>query len=160
VSSVGANVSVVELDVVTVKLSTLVASPPGVVTLIWPLVAPEGTVAVICPLLSTLNVVAGVPLNFTALAFVKFEPEMTTLCPIGPDVGEKPEIDGAGITVNELELVAFPAGALTEIAPVVAPEGTVAVICPSLSTLKVVAFVPLKLTTVAPVKPEPEIVTL
>jgi hypothetical protein len=99
-------------------------------------------------------------LNLTAVAFVRFEPRITTLCPIGPEVGEKLEIDGAGTTVNELELVAFPAGALTEIAPLDAPDGTVAVICPSLSTLNVVAFVPLKLTTVAPVKPEPEITTL
>jgi hypothetical protein len=56
-------------------------------------------------------------------------------------------------------LVAEPAGVVTLILPVVAPVGTVAVIWVAESTWKVVAFVVLKVTVVAPVKPVPVILT-
>ena len=50
-------------------------------------------------------------------------------------------------------------GAVTLIGPLVAPAGTVALICASLSTLKPTAAVPLMLTAVAPEKPLPVTVT-
>jgi len=51
-------------------------------------------------------------------------------------------------------LVAVPPGVVTEILPVVAPVGTVAVICVAEFTVKVVAFVVLNFTEVV-VKPVP-----
>src|SRR6185503_10387956 len=90
---------------------------------------------------------------------VKLEPKIVTIVPALPIEGEKLVILGAGpetTTVNAAELVAVPFGVVTLIDPVVAPAGTVAVICVSETTLKEVAAVPLKLTEVAPVKLEPE----
>jgi hypothetical protein len=56
------------------------------------------------------------------------------------------------VTVKVVELVAVPLGVVTEIGPVVAPEGTVALIRVAFCTVKVVAETPLKRTAVAPVK--------
>src|SRR4051794_3627864 len=77
----------------TVNVLALVAVPPPAITEIVPLVAP-GTVAVICEVLLPANV-AAVPLNFTPLTPMKFEPLMTTLDPVLPDDGVNPLIDGA-----------------------------------------------------------------
>jgi hypothetical protein len=114
----------------TVKLLALVAVPPGVVTEIGPLVAPLGTVAVTCVDEFTLKLEAATPLNPTPLAPVKLVPVITTLVPDAPPAGEKPVIVGGrdGFTLNELAVVAVPAAFVTEIVPVVVPEGTVAVI--------------------------------
>ena len=57
-------------------------------------------------------------------------------------------------TVNELPLVAVPAGVVTLIVPLVAPAGADVVICVSLSTTNA-AVAPLNLTLVVPVKPWP-----
>src|SRR5213594_768399 len=113
--------------VVTVKLEALAAVPPGVVTLIVPVVAPVGTVAVICVAELTVNV-AVVPLNFTAVAPVKAVPVIVTLAPTTPVVGEKLVMAGGGITVKLLALVAVPPAVVTLMVPVAAPLGTVAVI--------------------------------
>ena len=110
----------------TVKLDTLVAVPPGVVTLTGPVVAPTGTVTVIRVPESTVNE-AETPLNFTAVAPVKAVPAMVTTVPTGPLVGVKDEIVGAGMTVKLEALVAVPPGVVTVMGPVVAPAGTVAV---------------------------------
>src|SRR5437762_1366251 len=135
------------VEVVTVKLLALVAVPPGVVTLIGPVVAPLGTVAVIW--VSELTVkLADVPLNFTAEVPVKLVPVMVTWVPTGPMVGVNELIVGGGavtVTVKLLALVAVPPGAVTLIDPVVAPLGTVAVIWVSDFTVKPAA-VPLKVT--------------
>lgn len=56
-------------------------------------------------------------------------------------------------------LVTVPPGVVTEMAPVVAPTGILAVICVAEFTVKLVALVPLKLTVVAPVKSVPVITT-
>jgi hypothetical protein len=112
---------------VTVKLLALVAVPPAVVTLMVPVVAPVGTVALICVAELTVND-AVVPLNFTAVAPLKFAPVIVTLIPTAPLVGEKLVIDGAGMTVKLLALVPVPPAVVTLIVPVVAPDGTVAVI--------------------------------
>jgi hypothetical protein len=142
-----------------VKFDGLVAVPPGVVTAIGPVLAPLGTVAVIFPAEFTVNVVALVPLNLTALAFLKFVPVIVTDAPTLPLRGEKPEIVGAGMTVKLLGLVAVPAGVVTLIGPVVAPSGTTAVILVDEFTVDV-ALMPLKVTPIGvPVKRVPVIVT-
>jgi hypothetical protein len=111
----------------TVKLDPLVAVPLGVVTEMVPVVAPAGTVAEICVAEFTVND-AEVPLNLTEVAPVKFDPVMVTLAPIGPLVGLKLVIVGELLIVNVPELVAVPPHVVTEICPVVAAAGTVAVI--------------------------------
>ena len=68
------------------------------------------------------------PLNLTEVAPLRFVPVITTLAPAGPAGGRKPVIVGAGPTVKSLALAAVPPGVVTAIGPVVAPEGTVAVI--------------------------------
>jgi hypothetical protein len=62
------------------------------------------------------------------------------------------------LTVKSAVLVTVPPPTVTLILPVVAPVGTVAVICVAESTVKVAATL-LKLTAVAPVKPVPVIFT-
>jgi hypothetical protein len=103
----------------TVKLAALVAVPPGVVTLILPVVAPVGTVAVICVAEFTVNDVAVVVLNFTELVVkfapltvpLKFVPVIVTDVPTGPKVGVNELIVGAGtgVTVKLVVLVFCPA---------------------------------------------------
>ena len=68
------------------------------------------------------------PLKVTAVAPVRFVPVMVTLVPIGPLVGLKLVMVGEPMTVKLVALGAVPPGAVTAIAPVVAPAGTVAVI--------------------------------
>ena len=62
------------------------------------------------------------------------------------------------VTVKSVELAPVPAEVVTLIGPVVAPLGTVAVICVLEFTVND-ALVPLNATLVAPVKFEPLIVT-
>ncbi len=83
------------MTAVTVKSVALVTVPPGVVTVILPVIAPEGTIAVIWFAELTVNVVANTLLNVTDVASAKFVPVMTTLVPTGPLVGEKDVIDAA-----------------------------------------------------------------
>src|SRR5207249_2857681 len=127
------------------KLAELVAVPPGVVTLTGPVVAPAGTVAWIAVSEVTVKV-ALVPLKATAVAPLKLVPLIVTLVPTGPVVGERLAMVGALTTVNELALVAVPAG-------------TVAWIAVSEVTVKV-ALTPLKATDVAPLKLVPLMVTV
>lgn len=82
--------------VVTVKSDVLVAVPPGVVTLMRPVVAPVGTVAVILVAELTMKV-AVTPLNLTEVAPVKFVPLIVTVVPTGPDVGENEVMVGAEV---------------------------------------------------------------
>jgi hypothetical protein len=142
----------------TVKLPALVAVPPGVVTLIAPVVAPAGTVAWIAVAEPTTKL-ALTPLKVTAVTPVKFVPLTATLVPTGPLVGVKPVIVGGLTTVKLPALVAVPPGVVTLIAPVVAPAGTVAWIAVAELTTKL-ALTPLKATAVAPVKFVPLIATL
>ena len=160
---VGENdVIVGEPAAVTVKFATLLAVPPDVVTLILPVIAPVGTTAVICVAEFTVNVVALVFLNFTSVAPVKFVPVITTEVPPGPLFGTNDVIVGAAgaVTVKLGPLVAVPNGFVTLIWPVVAPDGTVAVIAVPVGFQEnVVAFVVLNLTAVVPTKFDPLIVT-
>ena len=113
------------VPVSTRKLLLLVMTPPGVVTLIGPLVAPAGTVTVICVLEFTVKVVAFTPLKLTALAPVKPLPVSVTVFPANPYSGLNPN------TVKFAALVAVPPEVVIVMGPVVAPAGTVAVICVS-----------------------------
>jgi hypothetical protein len=79
--------------------------------------------------------VAEVPLNFTAVAPVKFVPVIVTLMPTAPLVGKKLVIVGVKLTVKLVALVAVPAEVVTAIGPVVAPAGTVAVILTDVLTV-------------------------
>ena len=97
---------------VTVKLLALVAVPPGVVTLIWPLVAPLGTVAAIEVAEFTVKLTAFAPLNVTAVVPMKAVPLIVTMVPTGPFGGVKLVIVGAGagaaldtVTVTGAEVV-------------------------------------------------------
>jgi hypothetical protein len=98
-----------------------------------------------------------VPLNCTSVAFGKSEPVIVTDVPTGPLVGEKLKISGR--TVKFSALVAIASGVRTLIGPVVAPEGTVAVICVSESIEKVDALVSLNWTSEAFVKSVPVMTT-
>ena len=146
----------------TRKLCELVAVPAGVVTEIGPFLAPVGTVAVICEPPTTEKLAETPPPNVTLAAPVKFVPVIVTAVPTLPDVGENDEIVGADgllvVTVKTPVLVPVPPGPVTATAPVVAPAGTVVLIELSLVTVNAAA-VPLNVTEVAPVKPEPLTVT-
>ena len=114
---------------VTVKFVALVAVPPGVVTLILPVVPPDGTVAVI--FVDELTVKDDKTLlNVTLLTLTKLVPLIVTEVPTGPELGENELMVGLGgaVTSKFLELVAVPPGVVTRILPSVAPDGTVAVI--------------------------------
>src|SRR5437764_8980414 len=108
-----------------VKLIELAPVPPGVVTLIGPVVTAGGAVAVMVVSLTTVNV-AFVPLKRTADAPVNRIPEIVTVLPAPPRCGLKPVIDGG--MPNGVVLVPEPAGVVTVTGPVVAPAGTTAVI--------------------------------
>jgi hypothetical protein len=103
---VGAKLVIVGGLATTVKLLALVAVPPGVVTLIGPVVAPVGTVACIAVAELTTKL-ALTPLQVTAVAPVKFVPLIVTLVPTGPLVGVKLVIVGGletvTVTVSEVQ---------------------------------------------------------
>jgi hypothetical protein len=84
---------------------------------------------------------------------------MLTAVPTGPLVGAKEARVGAATTVKLAPLVAVPPGVTTWIDPLVAPAGTVVVIVVSFTTVNAGWLVPLKRTTLAPVKPAPVMLT-
>src|SRR5438046_5154850 len=134
----------------TVKLAALLAVPPGVVTLIGPLVAPAGTVAVIAVAELTVKL-ALVPLNSTAEAPVKLVPLMVTLVPTGPLPGVKLVIVGGLMTVKLAALLAVPSGVVTLIVPLVVPACAVAVVAVAEPAVEL-GVVALKGTSLAPAK--------
>jgi hypothetical protein len=95
---------------------------------------------------------AGVPLKVTVVAPVKALPLIVTVVPALPELGLKEET--VGITPKVAGLDPLPAGVVTVIVPVSAPEGTVAVMLVSVTTVNAAAVL-LKLTVVAPVKAVP-----
>src|SRR5215813_11357971 len=144
--------------VVTVNELALVAVPPGVVTEIVPVVAPAGTVVEMWPA-SVTEKVADVPLNFTAVAPVKFVPVNLTVASICPLIGEKLVSVGlAAVTVKLLAEIAAPCDVTSEILPVTAAVGTIKVTIVALLTENV-AETPPTVTEVAPVKFVPVSVT-
>src|SRR5205823_7810643 len=126
----------------------LLAVPPGVVTLIGPLVAPAGTVVVIAVAELTVKLALAL-LNSTAVAPLKLVPLIVTLVPTGPLPGVKLVIVGGLITVKLAAVLAVPPGVVTLIGPLVAPAGTVVVIAVAELTVKL-AVTPLNSTAVAP----------
>ncbi len=92
------------------------------------------------------------PLKVTVLAPSKLVPLIWTLAPTGPLAGAKSVI--VGVTRKLPVLLAVPPGVVTLIGPLVAPEGTAAWIAVAEVTEKL-AFVPLKVTALAPSKPVP-----
>ena len=117
--------------------------------------SPAGTTAVMLVAETTVNT-AGVPLNFTDVAPVKFAPLMVTLVPARPLVGLKLVMRGA--TVNVATLVTVPPVVVTEMVPDSAAGGTIAVIWVALSTVKTAVSV-LNFTAVAPMNAVPVITT-
>ena len=93
-SGVGVNEVMVGAGMKVKELS-LVAVPPGVVTLIVP-VAPVPTVAVSEVELVTVKEDVAVPPTVTAVAPVKLVPVMVTTVPVPPLLGVKDVIVGAG----------------------------------------------------------------
>jgi hypothetical protein len=157
-----------ECVLLTVKSVGLVAVPPGVVTLILPVVAVVGTVAVIWVAEFTTNVAVTL-LKVTALAVkfvpptvpLKFVPVITTEVPVGPEVGVNEVIVGAGTATTvkvPLLRAVFPL-TVTRIGPVVAPVGTVAVIWVAEFTTTPVADVWLNFTVAPVAKPVPWMTT-
>lgn len=125
------------------------------ITTILPVVADTGTVTLIDVDDTTVNA-ADAPLNFTDVVSVKPEPVIVIIAPTCPDVGVKLIIFGS--TTKLPALVAVPPDVVTDIVPVDAVAGTVALIDVDDKTVNV-ADTPLNFTDVAPVKPEPVIVT-
>jgi hypothetical protein len=153
----------------TVKSVALVAVPPGVVTLILPVVAVEGTVAVIWVAEFTTNVAATL-LKVTPVVVklapltvpLKFVPVILTDVPVGPKAGVNEVIVGAGAvtTVKFVALVFCPAAVYTWIGPVVAPVGTTAVTEVALVVVGVTRLDVLKRTPVGAVVKLPLMVTV
>jgi hypothetical protein len=133
------------------------ALPPGVVTETSP-EEPEATTAVMVVASTTVNDVAAVPPKLTAVASVKSVPLIVTLAPLAALVGVKEDIVGAGMNVNPAR-TPVPPGEVTETSPV-APVPTTAVMVKSSTTVNDAAGGPPKLTSVAPVKSVPLIVTV
>lgn len=83
----------------TVKRELLTTVPPGVVTMIGPLVAPAGTVAAICVSLATVKR-ALTPSNLTDVALARPVPVSTMVLPTMPLAGEKPRPVGGPAAVS------------------------------------------------------------
>jgi hypothetical protein len=93
--------------------------------------------------------------NFTLLTPKNPVPVSVTVVPTGPLVGVKLAKVGGGTIVKGVAVVVVPAEFVTAIGPVVAPEGTYAMIDHGLSTMTAVLGVPLNDTSVTPVKFHP-----
>jgi hypothetical protein len=128
------------------------------VTTTGPVVAPAGTGTFIRPE-AQLAGEPKTPLNVITFApwlDPKFEPETLTICPTGPDAGDRLEIVGLGTTVNFTPLLAL-LFTVTTTFPVVAPVGTVATMAVSLhevtdaaSPLNLIVLVPWALPKLEP----------
>ena len=137
------------------KLSVLVAVPPGVVTEILP-VEPLPTFAVIWVAEFTVKLEAAVPPMLTAVVPLKLVPVMVSEVPLPPSWGEGAD-RRSGIVSKAAVLVAVPPGVVTEILPV-EPLPTIAVIRVLEFTVKLEAAVPPILTAVAPLRLVPVMV--
>lgn len=139
-----------EMRGATVNVTPLLAMPPAAVNTTLPVVAPVGTVALTSVLLQLVTV-ADVPLNVTPplpWEGPRFDPLILTDEPTAPELGLRLML-GAGVTVNVTPLLATPPAAVTTTFPVVAPEGTTAVMLLPLQ-LEIVAVVPLNFTPPLP----------
>jgi hypothetical protein len=134
------------------------------VTVTFPLVAPAGTTAVIDVAVQLVMLVAVTPLNLTVLlgfCVPKLLPLTVTVPPTGPAFGVSDEIDGGVTTVYVTPLLLTPF-TLTTTEPLVAPDGTWAVIDDAVQFVTL-AVTPLNFTVLVPCdapKLLPAIVTL
>jgi hypothetical protein len=139
----------------------LVVVPPGVLTVIMPL-APAPTVAVIwLASVTIVNPVAAVPPNITVAGLVKFVPCMVTVLPWPVACGPNWVIVGCASMVGPLN-VAWPPGVFTRVVPgpgIVLVDNTAVIVLSLLTVNDCAATLP-KLTTLALLKPVPEIVTV
>jgi hypothetical protein len=146
----GLSVIVTDPDMVTVKVTPLLAVPPTI-TATFPVVAPLGTGTTILVALQLVGV-AAVPLNVTVLVLCvapKFVPAIVTELPTSPDVGFRLVIVGAAVvTVKLTPLLATPPTVTTTL-PVVAPLGTGTTMLVALQLVGVAA-VPLNFTVLVP----------
>ena len=83
----------------TVKTVAVLTFPPGVITLMIPVVAPLGTFTLSLVAVSYVMVPC-TPLNVTLVTPVRFAPLMTTVVPTGPEAGAKLVMEGAASTVR------------------------------------------------------------
>jgi hypothetical protein len=146
----------------TVKSEELVFDPFGVVTVIGPVVAPEGTLVVIFTEEFTVNDGWFTLLkNFTDVVPSKFVPLIVTVTPTAPPLGENDVIDGSSVavTTKSSALVAVPSTVVTEIGPVCALAGTVAVIWFGLLKTKVAVRFGVNVTVAPAVKFDPLMTT-
>src|SRR5262249_24859483 len=119
--------------------------------------APEGTVALIDVAERTVKLVALTFPKLTDVAPMKPEPEIMTIVPTRPPMGEKLVIFGK--TVKLSVLVTVPPAVVTLIGPVTADKGTVALIDVGERMAKELTTPP-NFTDITPEKLVPEIVTL
>jgi len=133
-----------------VKLTPLLATPPAVTTT-FPVVAPAGTGTVIEPEVQFVGI-AAVPLKVTEPGVEpKLVPEIVTVVPTAPEVGDKPVMFGT--TVNCAALLAIPPTVTTTVPlPAVAALGTGTVIDEALQFVGD-AFTPLNMTVLVPCEP-------
>ncbi len=140
---------VTEGGIITVNDTPLLACPLTVTTRL-PVLAPLGTGTMTEVALQLVGV-AVVPLNLTALVpwvDPKFVPVIVTDVPTTPEVGDRPVMEGGGITVNDTPLLTCPLTVTTTL-PVLAPLGTGTTIDVPLQLVGVAA-VPLKVTVLVP----------
>ena len=128
------------------------AFPAGFETRTFPLVALDGTIARIFVSESIMKLGEATALKVTFVAQVNSVPRIVTSIPRGPLVGEKNVMVGGGITVKSSAPTPVPNELVTEMGPVVAPAGTMAVICESEFTAKLIATVLLNCTPLALLK--------
>ena len=132
--------------------------PPGVVTVIFPVVPVAGGVAVTEVAVGVPVIVPATPLKVTAVAPNKLVPVIVTG---EPNVGVKLVTVGAGcVTVKFEDDTTDPAGVVTVIGPEVAPVGTLAVKDKPVEATVGTTEVPLNNTAVAPNRFVPVIVTV
>src|SRR5208283_513277 len=141
---------------VTTKLFVVVAVPPAVAIVTFPVLASTGTVAVTSVSDFTSNSAATTP-KLTFEVCERLTPVISTRCPAGPFAGENFLI--CGLTRNGTLVWSLPPLAVvTVILPVVAAGGSLVLISEFLAVN--LAAVPLKLTLVEPFSPLPRMVTL
>ena len=153
------------------KSAALVALPKGVVMAILPEAASVGTMSLSWVDVGLLASCTTVALKAPIVALLssapnwKLVPAMVTTVSLAPIWGVKLVMVGAGTatpTTKLVALAALPAVVLTEIAPVVAPVGTLTVSELAVAALTT-AVVPLNLTVLLAsvvLKPEPTTVTV
>ena len=141
---------------VTVKFMLEIPEPAGMKTRTGPLpTAPAGTATVMEVAVELIGVADTLLKKRTEVAPVKLNPVIVTVVPIGPLTGLMPVMVGVGEKTGP---VPVPAVLVTETAPSVTLEGTVALISVLPLTVNIPADTPLNFTAETLVKLLPEIV--